>query len=108
MHPVVQGEDILGEGLSREGEGAHVQLRGVSPPHGSRKARARARSGRWEDRLGLGMVGRLRGPHCTGWGLLLTGTRAPALDLAPTTSIPDWTQPNGALCCLPPLPRYPA
>lgn len=107
MHPVVQGGGHLGRRTESGRRRGSCPAEGrVSAPRFP-EAPSPSPPGRWEDRLGwweaegttLHQVG---GPP-------VTGTRAPrALDLAPTTSIPDWTQPNGALCCLPPLPRYPA
>ena len=72
----VRGKDILGEGhlgrrtkLGRRrgscpatpGEGRASTLRFQEAPSPSPL-------GRWEDRLGLGDGGRLRGPPCTRWG----------------------------------------
>lgn len=75
MHPVVQGEGHLGrrtESGRRRGSCPAALGEGrVSTPW-FQEAPGPSPLGRWEDKLGLGDGGRLRGPPCTRWGGLLS------------------------------------
>lgn len=72
MHPVVQGGGHLGRRTESGRRRGSCPAEGrVSTPRFP-EAPSPSPPGRWEDRLGLGDGGRLRGPPCTRWGGLLS------------------------------------
>ena len=71
MHPVGQGEGHLGRRIEsgrRRGSCPAALGEGRASTPWFQEAPSPSPQGRWEDSLGLGDGGRLRGPPCTRWG----------------------------------------